>query len=417
MNWEYEFMRIKKLLTLIAVSQLGACSVVPGMHIWHFATESSIDMPVTENNATILKKLNIEPITAQLIVDLEKDFNNFSLGSNNVANLYFDYRIGSKAIKNPPIKKSNVEYRVGPRDILNITVWEHPELTIPAGEFRSAETAGTVVGEDGNIFYPYAGIIKAAGKTVEEIREELTHKLSVYIEQVQLDVRVTAYRSQRVYVVGEVKTPGIQLVKDIPLTVLEAINSAGGLDTEADARNIILTRDGKTYKVNLLALYEGGDLRQNIALQQGDVLNVPDREFNKIFVFGDSTSGTTGTGSAAFPGGSNSTRSKSLYMSKGRMTLAEALSDAGGLNQDFSDAARIFLFRGGLGKPKIYHLDAKSPDALLLADRFPLQPRDVIFVDRAEGIRWNQIIDQIQPTVTLLNAFDGSLKIQPFIGQ
>ena len=398
-------MRIKILPALIAMSQLSGCSVVPGQHMWHFATESSVEMPVKENNATILKKLNIEPITAKLIVDLEKDFNNFSLGPDNVANLYFDYRIGSQATKNGlPPKEAHSQYRVGPRDILNVTVWDHPELTIPAGEFRSAETAGTVVGEDGNIFYPYAGVIKAAGKTVEEIREELTQKLSVYIEQVQLDVRVTAYRSQRVYVVGEVKTPGIQLVKDIPLTVLEAINSAGGFDVEADSRNIILTRAGKTYNVNLLALYEGGDLRQNVTLQHGDVLNVPDRQFNKIFVFGDSTSGTTGTGSAAIPGGSSSTRSKSLYMSKGRMTLAEALSDAGGLNQDFSDAARIFLFRGGLGKPKIYHLDAKSPDALLLADRFPLQPRDVIFVDRAEGIRWNQIIDQVQPTVNLLNS-------------
>jgi polysaccharide export outer membrane protein len=407
-------MRIKILPTLIAVSQLGACSIIPGQHIWHFATQSSVEMPVTENNTTILKKLNIESITAQLIVDLEKDFNNRSLGSDNVANLYFDYRIGSKVIKNLPIKGSNGEYRVGPRDILNITVWEHPELTIPAGEFRSAETAGTVVGEDGNIFYPYAGIIKAAGKMVEEIRDELTQKLSVYIEQVQLDVRVTSYRSQRVYVVGEVATPGIQVVKDIPLTVLEAINSAGGLGPEADSRNIILTRDGKTYKVNLLALYEGGDLRQNIPLQRGDVLNVPDRQFNKIFVFGDTSSSTTGTGSAATPGGSSSTRSRSLYMSKGRMTLTEALSDAGGISQDLADAARIFVFRGGLGKPKIFHLDAKSPDAFLLADRFPLQPRDVIFVDRTEGIRWNQIIAQIQPTVTLLNSFNGTLTPEPF---
>ena len=398
-------MQIKILLTLVAVSQLGACSIVPGMHITHFASESSVEMPVTEKNATILKKLNIQTITAQLIVDLEKDLNNFSLGANNVANLYFDWRIGSKATKNGlPPKEAHSQYLVGPRDILNITVWDHPELTIPAGEFRSAETAGTVVGEDGNIFYPYAGIIKAAGKMVEEIRAELTQKLSVYIEQVQLDVRVTAYRSQRVYVVGEVKIPGIQLVKDIPLTVLEAINSSGGLGDEADPRNIILTRNGKTYKVNLLALYEGGDLRQNVPLQQGDVLNVPDRQFNKIFVFGDSTSSTTGNGSQPPPGGSASARSKSLYMSKGRMTLAEALSDAGGMTQDFSDAARIFLFRGGLGKPKIFHLDAKSPDAFLLADRFPLQPRDVIFVDRAEGIRWNQIIDQIQPTVNLLNS-------------
>ena len=397
-------MRINTLITLIAMSQLGACSVIPGQHIWQFATESSVEIPFTENNATILKKLNIESITAQLVVDLEKDFNNLSLGVDNVANLYFDYRIGSKAVKNPPTNAANAEYRVGPRDILNITVWEHPELTIPAGEFRSAETAGTVVGEDGNIFYPYAGIIKAAGKTVEEIRAELTQKLSVYIEQVQLDVRVTSYRSQRVYVVGEVANPGIQTVKDIPLTVLEAINGAGGLSPEADSRNIVLTRDGKTYKVNLLTLYEGGDLSQNVPLQQGDVLNVPDRQFNKIFIFGDTSSSTTGSGSAAQPGGSQSTRSRSLYMSKGRMTLAEALSDAGGISQDFADAARIFVFRGGLGKPKIFHLDAKSPDALLLADRFPMQPRDVVFVDRAEGIRWNQVINQIQPTVDLLNS-------------
>ena len=199
-------------------------------------------------------------------------------------------------------------------------------------------------------------------------------------------------------------TPGIQLVKDIPLTVLEAINSAGGLGTEADPRNIILTRNGKTYQVNLLSLYEGGDLRQNVPLQNGDVLNVPDRQFNKIFIFGETSAATTGSGSAAIPGGSGSTRSRSLYMSKGRMTLAEALSDSGGISQEFADAARIFIFRGGLGKPNIFHLNAHSPDAFLLADRFPLQPRDVVFVDRVEGLRWNQIINQIQPTITLLNS-------------
>lgn len=398
-------MRIKILLTLIAVWQLEACTLFPGQHMEEFETQSSEEMPVAENNATVLKKLNIEAITAQLIVDLEKDINNQSLGPNNASNLYFDYRLGIKA-KNADtaLKKPASQYRVGPRDILTITVWEHPELTIPAGEFRSADTAGNTVGEDGTIFYPYAGVIKAAGKTVEEIRDELTRKLSQYIEQVQLDVRVTAYRSQRVYVVGEVTTPGIQTVKDIPLTVLEAINSSGGLTPEADARNIVLTRDGKPYQVNLLSLYEGGDIRQNIPLQGGDVLNVPDRQLNKIFVFGEISAATTGSGSSALPGGSQSTRSRSLYMSKGRMTLAEALSDAGGMSQEFADTARVFVFRGGLGKPRIFHLNAHSPDAMILADRFPMQPRDVVFVDRQEGMRWNQIIAQVEPTITLLNS-------------
>jgi polysaccharide export outer membrane protein len=141
------------------------------------------------------------------------------------------------------------------------------------------------------------------------------------------------------------------------------------------------------------------------------VLNVPDRQFNKVFVLGETNLVNSITG------GTNQTqRSRSVFMNKGRLTLTEALSEGGGINQETADAARIFVFRGGTvnGTPEIFHLDAKSPDALLLADRFSLQPRDVIYVDRAEGIRWNQIINQIQPTVTLLNSLDGSLKIKPF---
>ncbi|MFI3222458.1 MAG: SLBB domain-containing protein, partial [Methylococcaceae bacterium] len=217
------------------------------------------------------------------------------------------------------------------------------------------------------------------------------------------DVRVNSYRSQRVYVVGEVNQPGIQTLKDIPLTVLEAINNAGGINSQtADLRNITLARDGKTYSINLLALYEGGDITQNVLLKQGDVLNVADNQFNKIFVFGENTVGGTGAG-----------RSRSVIMNKGRMTLTEGLSEAGGFDQTTADASRIFVFRGRLNKPEIFHLDAKSPDALLLAEHFPLEPHDILYVDRAEGIRWNQIIAQIQPTVTLLNVFNGTLNPKP----
>lgn len=396
-------LRIKIWFILIVGSQLAACTLVPGQHMAAFSTQSSVEMPVTENNETILKRLNIQTIDAKLIVELEKDISNRSLGPNNVANHYFDYRIGSKTVKGTPDKESYSQYRVGPRDVLNITVWGHPELTIPAGEFRSAEAAGNVVGEDGTFFYPFAGVVQAAGRTVEEIRKELTQKLSHYIEKVQLDVRVAGYRSQRVYVVGEVTQPGVFLVKDIPLTVLEAINSAGGVNSAADLRNITLTRNDKTYSINLLSLYEGGDVAQNVLLQHGDVLNVPDNQFNKVFVLGETAMGR-GFG----------VRPRSVIMNKARMTLVEALAEAGGMDQEVADAARVFVFRTGLGKSEIFHLDAKSPDALILADRFPLQPRDVIYVDRVEGIRWNQIIAQIAPTVQLLNIFDGSLRIQPF---
>ena len=386
-------MQIRNCVFFIVLSQLIACTVIPGQHMRELSTESSVEMPVTENNETILKRLNIQTINAQLIIDLEKDLSNLSLDPNNVANHYFDYRIGSKTIKGTPNQESYSQYLVGPRDILNITVWGHPELTIPAGQFRSAETAGNVVGEDGTFFFPFAGVVQAAGRTVEDIREELTKKLSIYIEKVQLDVRVAAYRSQRVYVVGEVLDPGVYLVKDIPLTVLEAINNAGGVTPESDLRNITLTRKDKTYSINLLSLYEGGDLSQNVLLQHGDVLNVPDNVFNKVFILGENTIGQRFRG-----------RPRSVKMNKARMTLTEALSEGGGLIQETSDAARIFVFRTSLGKSEIFHLNARSPDAFILAERFPMQPRDVVFVDRAPGIRWNQIISQIQPTVNLLNS-------------
>lgn len=398
---------MKSYFALLIACSLAACTIVPGQHMSPFSRQSSVEMPTRESDEAILKKLNIQTINAELIIKLEQNYSNYSLAPDNVANHYFDYRIGSKAIKGVPVtNEPYTQYRVGPRDILNITVWDHPELTIPAGEFRSAESAGNVVGEDGTFFYPYVGVVQAAGRTVEDIREELTTKLSKYIEFVQLDVRVASYRSQRVYVVGEVANPGIQLVKDIPLTVLEAINNAGGVTSEADLRNIILTRNNKTYSINLLSLYEGGDVTQNVLLQHGDVLNVPDSALNKVFVLGETNH---------FVAGGAIGRSRSLVMNKARMTLTEALSEAGGFDQETSDPARIFVFRGGLGKPEIFHLNAKSPDALLLADRFPLQPRDVIYVDRAEGIRWNQIISQIQPTINLLNAFDGALRVQPFL--
>ncbi|WP_244070683.1 polysaccharide biosynthesis/export family protein [Nitrosomonas sp. PY1] len=390
----------------IIIVQVSACTIVPGQHMRQFATESSIEFPVTENNDVIFKKLNIQTINAQLIIDLEKNINNRSLGVNNVANHYFDYRIGAKTIKAVPTQGAYSQYRVGPRDILNITVWGHPELTIPAGEFRSSSMAGNVVGEDGMFFFPFAGVIKAEDRTVEEIREELTKKLSRFIENVQLDVRVAEYRSRRVYVVGEVSKPGVYLVRDIPLSVLEAINGAGGVTPDADLRNITLTRKDKTYSINLLSLYEGGDTSQNVLLEQGDVLNVPDNTFNKVFVLGESMFGR-GFG----------IRPRSVIMNKARMTLTEALSESGGFDQETADAARVFVFRSALGKSEIFLLDAKSPDALLLAERFPMQPRDVVFIDRAEGIRWNQIVAQVIPTVQMLNLFDGSLNVQPFMSR
>ena len=150
------------------------------------------------------------------------------------------------------------EYRVGIGDVLSIIVWDHPELTVPFGSFNSAEEQGSVVRYDGTIYYPFIGSLLAAGRTVIELRAEIATKLADYIESPQLEVRVAGYRSQRFFMAGSVEQPVTAPVTDVPITLVEATNLAGGLTDNADVFDVRLTR-GETTAVTPLynILYEG----------------------------------------------------------------------------------------------------------------------------------------------------------------
>jgi polysaccharide export outer membrane protein len=288
------------------------------------------------------------------------------------------------------------EYRVAPYDILIVTVWDHPELTTPTGQFRSPEENGNRVNADGTMYYPYVGTVQVAGKTVAEIRKTLTERLTRVIANPQLDVRVAAFRGRRMQVTGEVVQPTIVPITDVPLRVQDALAMARGFTPEADWANVILSREGNTYHLNLQALYENGDLSQNWLLKDGDVLNVGDRSRNKVFVLGEVKT------QMARP------------MVKGRMTLAEALIGTGvageipnGFEPQFSNTSRIYVIRGDFSAPAIYKLNADSADAMLLAANFPLKPRDVVFVSTYDIARWSRIMNQIVPTVnSLWQVFD-----------
>ncbi|MHA7633789.1 polysaccharide export protein [Corallococcus sp. M7] len=279
---------------------------------------------------------------------------------------------------------TDYDYRVTPHDVLSVIVWDHPELTIPAGEFRSAEATGHPVAADGTMYYPHVGNIPVAGKTLREIRELLTQRLASVIEKPQLDVRVVGFRGQKVQVTGEVVAPGTLPVTDVPLRVQDAIAQAKGFGPEADLRTVTLSRGGTVFTLDLQALYEQGDVSQNWLLQDGDIVNVADRSRNKVFVLGEVR------------------KPSSRVMVKGRMTLAEAIGDTEGFDPLTSNPGKVYVIRGSFERPYIFKLDAKSPDALLLATQFQLQPRDVVFVSAHDLTRWNRIIQQIQPTVQLL---------------
>ena len=307
-----------------------------------------------------------------------------------VAKLQDELRQGLSAPRPDPLgaQASVYEYRIAPFDILGVIVWDHPELTIPAGEFRTPESTGNPVRADGTMFYPHVGVIPVAGKTVAEVRQYLSERLARVVRGPQLDVRVVQFRGKKVQVTGEVLSPSTLPITDVPMRVQDALAQSKGLGPEADLSKVTLTREGKVYLLDMQALYERGDATQNWLLRDGDVVNVPDRSGNKVFVLGE----------VKLPA--------SKLMVKGRMTLAEAVGDAAGIDQTAASGV-IYVIRGEYQRPTVYKLDVSSADALLLAVQFPMRPADVVLVSTSELTRWNRVMNQILPTIqTMWQLYD-----------
>jgi len=343
-------LRLRRGLALLCATVLAACSSAPGMRL-------------DAESEQLRARADLLTIDLATVQQLRTQSRNQALRQPT---LPAGFQPAGQAF----------QYRVAPQDVLQVTVWNRPELNNPSN--TSNELSGRVVNADGSLYYPFVGSFVAAGKTVQEIRDFITSALMKVIKQPQVDVSVLQYRSQRVYVSGEVRTPGTVPVTDIPPELTEVIARAGGATNEADLSGVTVIRGSETLRLNLQSLYYAGNLRSNIRLQHGDVVNVPERRASKVFVTGEVI------------------RPAALLLPRGPFTLADALADAGGVNPLSANAGQIYVLRGGAdARSKIYHLNAAAPDALLLADQFELIARDVVYVDAAAVVRWARVMSNV----------------------
>jgi polysaccharide export outer membrane protein len=243
------------------------------------------------------------------------------------------------------------DYRIGSRDVLEIRVFDLEELN-----------ATVRVSEAGTVELPVIGEIAAAGLTQNGLAAAIEEALSGFVRQPQVFVFVREYQSQRVSIIGAVRSPGIyQMVGRT--TLLEAISDAGGVNPTESSGRVRILREGLTgapIEIDLGELLDKGNTAYNIRLKPGDVINVVVKEAFTIYVSGQ-------------------VRTPGSFTLRESITLLKAVSLAGGFS-DRAAANKVRIVRAKEdGTQEVIEVnfediqDGKSPDIQIL-------PNDIIVV-------------------------------------
>jgi polysaccharide biosynthesis/export protein len=315
----------------------------------------------------------------------------------------------------PSLKGTFGDYRpsqeqvIGVGDAVQITIWEAG----PGGLFsapvvdryspgsRSASIPEQVVGRDGAITVPFAGLVPVTGRTPHDIERMIMARLADKAIDPQVLLSVTHNISNTVTVMGE-SSGGAR----VPLTIrgdrlLDIIATAGGAHTSPHDTAVVLERKGRVAQIPLQAVMENP--KENIFLQSGDVITLlrDPQSFTAI--------GATG-------------RNGVVAFETSGLTLDEALAKAGGLIDERADPAGLFIIRYEVpaiaasvtpadgssppqdGAPIVYHLNMRNPGALFLARRFPMRKKDILYVS-------NSPYTSVQKVLNLVN-----LLTSPVIG-
>jgi polysaccharide export outer membrane protein len=328
---------------------------------------------------TIIPELSSEPILIEKVsIDLIKKEKN-------------------KEPLNLPLSLLNYSpesYKVGAGDVLFIYVYGETER-LSAALARGAAINPVfekIVRDDGSIFYPNAGILDVAGKTVEEIRLLLTSSLSSVLNNPQVDVSVSEFNSQKIVISGSFSNVGTVPVTSVPQTLSEVIANANpfsmnGLRSLGDLTSVKFTREGYTYDIDYEYLARNSQIQNYIYLKAGDVIHLPDNSLSQVHVIGEASNPI------------------SISLTRKSIPLSVALAQAKGLNQSTSKGKDVYILRPKdfEGKPRIFKSDMSSPSGYLVAGEFNLQAQDIVFVGTAGVTSWSRFINQVIPFTNFIN--------------
>lgn len=169
------------------------------------------------------------------------------------------------------------EFILGVGDSLDISIYRNDDLK-----------TSTKINPTGKIMFPLIGEVQAAGKSIPALRDELRERFSRFLVDPQITIAVSVVQSQKILVLGEVRTPGVYSL-DTDLTIMEAVGKAGGWTADAKVNNVILVRNvsGKieTRSLDMETVLAGGSSSDNSSLQRNDLVYVPTKKIANIARF------------------------------------------------------------------------------------------------------------------------------------
>jgi polysaccharide biosynthesis/export protein len=289
---------------------------------------------------------------------------------------------------------------IGVGDVLDVSLWEAPPATLfgvgpvdprMPSTVRSTSLPEQIVDRDGTIRVPFAGTIRALGRTPQEVQAEIVKNLNGKANRPEAIVRIVRYASSMVTVVGEVSNSARMSLTPVGERVLDALAQAGGVRQPVNRMTVQVTRGDSAISMPLDQVIR--DPKQNIQLRGGDVVTAM---YQPLFF---TALGATG-------------KNEEIPFEAQGITLAQALARAGGMNDNRSDPKGVFVFRfepvGALdwpvqpvkatpeGRvPVVYRINLANAESFFVMQSFRMRDKDVLYVSNAPAVELQKFLNLV----------------------